>query len=159
MLDKIKLDKLKMSDAPRRTMALLLALTTALGPTVTPAFAASKPTAKPTRSAPATATPIQHLVVIFQENVSFDHYFGTYPVATNPAGEPPFHATPNTPTVNGLTNALLTFNPNLTPLYPQERGKTPPHRTAKPTELSELHRSRATATNGTDKSMERRQTG
>lgn len=25
-----------------------------------------------------TATPIKHLVVIFQENVSFDHYFGTY---------------------------------------------------------------------------------
>ena len=22
---------------------------------------------------------IQHIVVIFQENVSFDHYFGTYP--------------------------------------------------------------------------------
>ena len=31
-----------------------------------------------------TATPIKHLVVIFQENVSFDHYFGTYPVAQNP---------------------------------------------------------------------------
>ena len=30
------------------------------------------------------ATPIKHLVVIFQENVSFDHYFGTYPYATNP---------------------------------------------------------------------------
>ena len=29
----------------------------------------------------STATPIKHLVVIFQENVSFDHYFGTYPVA------------------------------------------------------------------------------
>ena len=27
----------------------------------------------------ATATPIKHVVVIFQENVSFDHYFGTYP--------------------------------------------------------------------------------
>jgi phospholipase C len=26
-----------------------------------------------------TATPIKHVVVIFQENVSFDHYFGTYP--------------------------------------------------------------------------------
>ena len=25
-----------------------------------------------------TKTPIKHLVVIFQENVSFDHYFGTY---------------------------------------------------------------------------------
>jgi phospholipase C len=59
-----------------------------------------------------TATPIKHLVVIFQENVSFDHYFGTYPVATNPAGEPRFVAAPDTPTVNGLTGALLTHNPN-----------------------------------------------
>src|SRR5262245_23507493 len=30
-----------------------------------------------------TKTPIKHLVVIFQENVSFDHYFGTYPTAAN----------------------------------------------------------------------------
>ena len=29
----------------------------------------------------STATPIQHVVVIFQENVSYDHYFGTYPLA------------------------------------------------------------------------------
>ena len=36
---------------------------------------------------PAARTPIQHVVVIFQENESFDHYFGTYPVASNPAGE------------------------------------------------------------------------
>ena len=33
-----------------------------------------------------TATPIKHLVVIFQENVSYDHYFGTYPQATNTDG-------------------------------------------------------------------------
>ena len=46
----------------------------------------------------------------------FDHYFGTYPVATNPAGEPKFLAAPGTPTVNGLTNALLNFNPNLNPV-------------------------------------------
>lgn len=59
-----------------------------------------------------TATPIKHLVVIFQENVSFDHYFGTYPWATNPAGEPRFVAAPETPTVNGLTGTLLTANPN-----------------------------------------------
>jgi phospholipase C len=59
-----------------------------------------------------TATPIKHLVIIFQENISFDHYFGTYPVATNPTGEPQFHAAPGTPTVNGLTTALLTNNPN-----------------------------------------------
>src|SRR2546429_6494873 len=30
----------------------------------------------------STKTPIKHVVVIFQENVSFDHYFGTYPHAT-----------------------------------------------------------------------------
>jgi phospholipase C len=60
----------------------------------------------------ATTTPIKHIVVIFQENVSFDHYFGTYPVAANPAGEPRFEAAPGTPSVNGLTGALLTNNPN-----------------------------------------------
>jgi phospholipase C len=65
------------------------------------------------RAASATpATPIQHLVVIFQENISFDHYFGTYPNATNPAGEPQFTAIPGTPAVNGLTGSLLTVNPN-----------------------------------------------
>src|SRR5258706_15391548 len=63
-------------------------------------------------SGSATTTPIKHLVVIFQENVSFDHYFGTYPVAANPAGEPGFEAAPGTPSVNGLTGALLTNNPN-----------------------------------------------
>jgi phospholipase C len=68
-----------------------------------------------------TATPIKHLVVIFDENVSFDHYFGTYPFAANLPGETPFHASANTPTVNGLydnvvggqpTGPLLTHNPN-----------------------------------------------
>ena len=59
-----------------------------------------------------SATPIKHLVVIFQENVSFDHYFGTYPAATNPPGEPDFHAAPRTPSVNGLTSTLLHHNPN-----------------------------------------------
>jgi len=64
-------------------------------------------------SGPATATPIRHLVVIFQENVSFDHYFGTYPQAANLAGEHPFSARPGTPSVNGLTDDLLTSNPNV----------------------------------------------
>jgi phospholipase C len=59
-----------------------------------------------------TATPIEHLVVIFQENVSFDHYFGTYPNALNPYGEPRFHAAHDTPAVNGLTSDLLHRNPN-----------------------------------------------
>src|SRR5262249_49690946 len=61
---------------------------------------------------PATLTPIKHVVVLYQENISFDHYFGTYPHATNPAGEPAFNALPDTPSVNGLSGGLLTNNPN-----------------------------------------------
>jgi phospholipase C len=61
-----------------------------------------------------TQTPIKHLVVIFQENVSFDHYLATYPNAQpNLDGSVYFQgAKPNTPTVNGLTPSLLTHNPN-----------------------------------------------
>jgi len=60
-----------------------------------------------------TATPIRHLVVIYQENVSFDHYFATYPRAANPAGEPAFTAARRTPSVNGLDDSLLApNNPN-----------------------------------------------
>ncbi|MGH7188068.1 MAG: phospholipase C [Acetobacteraceae bacterium] len=62
-----------------------------------------------------TATPIRHLVVIYDENVSFDHYFATYPSATNPPGEPAFTALPDTPVVSNLVTAhLMTNNPNFT---------------------------------------------
>jgi len=75
-----------------------------------------------------TKTPIKHLVVIFGENISFDHYFGTYPNAENRPGEPAFSAAPDTPTPNNLatpldpTNGfeplvgvdLLSENPNFT---------------------------------------------
>ncbi|TPW30944.1 alkaline phosphatase family protein [Martelella alba] len=63
-----------------------------------------------------TATPIKHLVVIFQENVSFDHYFATYPKAANPEGEPAFTAAADTPSdINTLAHAgLLDNNPNKT---------------------------------------------
>ena len=68
--------------------------------------------ALPALHAQTTTTPIQHVVVIFQENVSFDHYFGTYPIAANSTpGEPQFVAAPGTPDVNGL-GSLLTNNPN-----------------------------------------------
>jgi len=60
------------------------------------------------------ATPIQHLVVIFQENISFDHYFGTYPFAMNAEGEPAFYAYPTTPSVNGLGPAFLAASGTLT---------------------------------------------
>jgi phospholipase C len=53
-----------------------------------------------------TATPIKHVVVIFQENVSLDHYFGTYPTALNLPGETPFTAKPRTPKVNNLVTPL-----------------------------------------------------
>jgi len=58
-----------------------------------------------------TATPIKHVVVIFQENVSYDHYFGTYPRAANTDGSP-FVRAPGTPSGNGLSPALLAHNPN-----------------------------------------------
>jgi phospholipase C len=80
------------------------------------------------RAAPATATPIKHLVVIFGENISFDHYFGTYPHATNPAGEPQFHAAAGTPSVNGLNHGLLTRNPNLLNSQVNGKGATNPFR-------------------------------
>ena len=50
--------------------------------------------------------------MIFQENISFDHYFGTYPNAMNPQGSPVFTPAADTPSVNGLSEALLTRNLN-----------------------------------------------
>ncbi|WP_348789359.1 alkaline phosphatase family protein [Leifsonia sp. NPDC080035] len=65
-----------------------------------------------------TQTPIKHLVVIFDENISFDHYFGTYPTAANTDGTT-FTAAKNTPKANTLvTSGTLTNNPNL---YPPSR--------------------------------------
>jgi len=89
-----------------RTVAVIAAAALTLLP-ATPAFADHDDS--------STKTPIKHLVVIFQENISFDHYFGTYPNALNPPGEPAFHPRRGTPTVNGLSSALLTNNPNLNP--------------------------------------------
>lgn len=80
----------------------------------------------------STATPIKHVVVIFQENVSFDHYFGTYPNALNLSGETRFTASPRTPKVNSLATPLdvnhhfrplagvdlLNTNPNSNPTNP-----------------------------------------
>lgn len=76
-----------------------------------------------------TTTPIHHLVVIFGENISFDHYFGTYPNAANPEGEPQFTPLPNTPTVNNLlSGGLLTNNPNLYNNTGNGTGATNPFR-------------------------------
>jgi phospholipase C len=88
---------------------IALAVTLSLGLAVNP-FIANAQTVDPP---PAAATPIQHVVVIFGENISFDHYFATYPVAANPPGQPRFTALAGTPAVNGLSGTLLTNNPNL----------------------------------------------
>ena len=98
---------------PRRYALLAAAATVAAATAVTATGPASAGPPSPGDASPATTTPIKHLVVIFQENVSFDHYFGTYPNTANPAGEPKFSAAPATPSVNGLSDALLTNNPNL----------------------------------------------
>jgi len=100
--------EIEVCDYTRKAIAAVTALITAFGPGAAPAFAAP--------NVAKTATPIRHLVVVFQENVSFDHYFGTYPFATNPSGEPRFFPRKGTPTVNGYTPALLNYNPNLNPL-------------------------------------------
>ncbi|MDR3721123.1 MAG: alkaline phosphatase family protein [Candidatus Acidoferrales bacterium] len=94
----------------RCTAALLLAANLVL---VTPGVTFAdhgKQTTGNDKGGVTTTTPIKHVVVIFQENRSFDHYFGTYPDAENPKGEVAFHAKENTPTVNGLTQGLIDQN-------------------------------------------------
>ncbi|MFT4046898.1 MAG: alkaline phosphatase family protein [Solimonas sp.] len=68
-----------------------------------------------------TATPIKHLVVIFGENISFDHYFGTYPYNVNtdtPTDTSTFTLFRDDATVPDAINnyladtTLLTANPN-----------------------------------------------
>ena len=74
----------------QRLIASSLAALLAAGTLPNPAIAAGSGSGD-------TATPIKHLVVIFGENISFDHYFGAYPYAANPEGEPHFKAKPRSP--------------------------------------------------------------
>ena len=74
-----------------------------------------------------TKTPIKHLVVVFNENRSFDHYFGTYPNALNPEGEPLFEPAKNTQRdINNLLSSptLLDNNPNANPNVVPSNGAT-----------------------------------
>ena len=89
--------------------ALLGAAALATAGGAVPASATSAPGGHGTH----TATPIKHLVVLYDENVSFDHYFATYPKAANTDGTA-FKAAAHTPKVDNLLNAgLLKKNPNL----------------------------------------------
>jgi phospholipase C len=96
-----------MSGRIRRLLPVLLVAVAAVS------VAASTQARGSARSGGDTRTPIKHLVVIFQENVSFDHYFGTYPNAANkPNDGQAFAAAPGTPSIDGLSPTLLTSNPN-----------------------------------------------
>ncbi len=92
----------------QRFIAVLAAATCATGGGV--AMAASHSATHARRPARVKSgrgnprTPIRHVVVIYQENVSFDHYFGTYPHAANTDGQT-FHAVRRTPAVDGLLPA------------------------------------------------------
>jgi phospholipase C len=99
----------------RRTLLSAGALIAAAGVAVAVGIGVDGANAQPLSATSAehlhTTTPIKHVVVIFGENISFDHYFGTYPNAANTDGTP-FTAARHTPKVNGLTPELLNDNPN-----------------------------------------------
>ena len=99
------------TDRRRRRRARTYTAIIATGILGTSAAVGASVASASTPAGSAARTPIKHLVVLFQENVSFDHYFGTYPNAANTDGSP-FHAKRGTPRVNGLTKSLLTSNPN-----------------------------------------------
>src|SRR5690242_7556127 len=91
---------------PRRAIGVIgvvvVALMAAAAATATSGHTQRGARAAQTSGSGHAATPIKHLVVIFQENISFDHYFGTYPKAANTSGQP-FHGRRHA-RVNGLAN-------------------------------------------------------
>jgi phospholipase C len=105
----------------RKLLALSMSLTLILsgcgqGTLSNPAGNGNSNTTPPVVVTPTTASAaIKHVVVIFGENISYDHYFGTYPNALNLPGETPFTPVANTPTSNNYVSdpGLLTANPNL----------------------------------------------
>jgi len=99
----------------RKCLAMSLSATIFLaGCSTTPLPSLNPPPPAVVATTPQAA--IKHVVVIFGENISFDHYFGTYPNAENLPGEHAFTAATGTPTniSNYISNpSLLTQNPNL----------------------------------------------
>ena len=90
----------------RKFLAASLSALLVVGTLPVPSFAADwryEP-----QNEPRTATPIKHVVVIFGENISFDHYFGTYPKAQNNSGETPFTYVPSRHRGHDVANNLIT---------------------------------------------------
>ena len=103
----------------RRFLAASLSTLLFVGTLPTPSFAGEKN--DESQNEPATATPIKHIVVIFGENISFDHYFGTYPKAQNNAGETRFKYIQSPHAGHDVANNLLT------PLDPTNDFKSVKH--------------------------------
>jgi phospholipase C len=128
----LKGDTMKATRLPswRQTLAVLAA-TTALGFSALPSWADNDHGNNGNgngngdhNSGAQTQTPIKHVVVIFGENISFDHYFATYPFAANPSGEPKFTPADDTPAVSNLRAAgLLDNNPNLRQPFRLDRSE------------------------------------
>ncbi|MFC5862555.1 phospholipase C [Acidicapsa dinghuensis] len=89
----------------RRFLAASLSAMIAVSTIPFPSFAESH---NRQQDEPETTTPIKHVVVIFGENISFDHYFGTYPKAQNNSGETRFHYIPSTHPGHDVANNLIT---------------------------------------------------
>ncbi|HEX4322470.1 MAG TPA: alkaline phosphatase family protein [Acidobacteriaceae bacterium] len=90
----------------RRFLAASLSTLLFVGTLPVPSFAGEKNDAS--QNDPATATPIKHIVVIFGENISFDHYFGTYPKAQNNSGETRFKYVQSPHAGHDVANNLIT---------------------------------------------------
>ena len=110
--------------AAAAAMALAMAGCSSSSNAVNPAPPTSPTT--PTAAPGTPVTPIQHVVVIFGENISYDHYFATYPkiayAAANPANsaeidQTNFSATATAPANNNLVAPLntLTWAPLASP--------------------------------------------
>src|SRR5258708_3456975 len=116
----------------KKILSLLLTLTIALGPGMTPAFAGQNRNAQKGDS--TTATPIKHVIVIVGENRSFDHLFATYVPKTGETvnnllsekiikadGTPGSNfsqATQNSTDITGLTTFQLSPTTPKTPFSP-----------------------------------------
>ena len=99
----------------RRNSAIVLSIALLSWSLILPAASRAASANSDPAASLSTQTPIKHIVVIFDENNSFDHYFGTYPNAVPNLDGSTYFGKPkdNTPAINGYTPTLLTNNPNL----------------------------------------------
>jgi phospholipase C len=100
----------------RKALALVMSATIVMSGCNSALTAIPGPPTPPAATPTTASAAIKHVVVIFDENISFDHYFGTYPNAANTDGQS-FTAATGTPIPdNYISNpSLLTANPNLNP--------------------------------------------